>query len=398
MSINQVIIYIMLVFMVVGIGDKLLFKSKFGYGEQFEEGIKAAGTLILSMVGIMCLAPVLGNLLAPIVQPVYGIIGADGAMFAGSILAIDMGGWPLATQIAQTEQIARLSGIYVGAMMGATIVFSIPVSLGIIEKKDMPYLAKGMLAGFIAIPFGAFISACIDGIPVMMTLINLIPAIILAVLFAVGLALIPNGMMKGFDVFAKIITVVITLALGLAIITELGGVAVTPEMVAAGAVNNKYIPFIPFTKDMAPIYDQLATCGIIAITLAGAYPMVHFITTVLSKPLASVGKLIGVNSTSIAGMIACLANNIPMFGMMKDMDNKGKVLAVAFSVCASFALGDHLGYAAGNAPEAIFPMIIGKIVGGIIGIIIAMLLFGKAFKKEAAEQPAQTEKAAVKTA
>lgn len=391
MSINQVIIYIMLVFMVVGIVDKLIFKNKFGYGEQFEEGIKAMGTLALSMVGIMCLAPVLGDLLAPIVQPVYGLIGADGAMFAGSILAIDMGGWPLAEAIAQTSDIARLSGIYVGSMMGATIVFSIPVSLGIIDKKDMPYLAKGMLAGFIAIPFGAFISACIDGIPVMMTIINLIPSLVLSILFAIGLALIPNGMMKGFDVFAKFITIVITLALGLAIITELAGVPVTPEMITAEVANTKYIPFISFTKDMAPITDQLATCGIIAITLAGAYPMVHFITTVLAKPLGSVGKLIGINDVAVAGMIACLANNIPTFDMLKNMDKKGKVLAVAFSVCAAFALGDHLGYTAGAAPDAIFPMIVGKIAGGVIGVIIAVIMFGKSFKAEAAsDNAAQT--------
>jgi len=365
MNISTIIVYIMLVFMVVGVVDRVVFNNKFGYGTQFEEGIQAMGPLALSMVGIMCFAPVLGDLLAPIVTPMYRMIGADPAMIAGSVLAIDMGGYPLAKVMTDNVNIHNLSGIYVGAMMGATIVFSIPVSLGIIQESDKPFLAKGVLAGFIAIPFGAFASGLVNGIPAGVIMVNLVPSIVLSILFAAGLWLIPNSMLKGFNVFAKIITILITLCLGAAIIEGLAGVVIIPGM--------------------DPIGPQMETVGIIAITLAGAYPMVHFITTVCSKPLMSLGKLIGVNDVSAAGMIACLANNIPMFGMMKDMDEKGKILSVAFSVCASFALGDHLGYASAQNQAVVFPMIAGKIAGGIVGIIIAnLLVVDKRSKKTAA--------------
>lgn len=40
-------------------------------------------------------------------------------------------------------------------------------------------------------------------------------------------------------------------------------------------------------------------------------------------------------------MVATLANNIPMFGMMKNMDTRGKVINCAFAVSAAFALGDR---------------------------------------------------------
>jgi ethanolamine transporter len=363
MTIDRVIIFIMLIFMVVGIIDKLVLKGKYGYGEQFEEGIKAMGTLAIAMVGIMCLAPVLGKLLAAPVGAIFRIVGADPAMFAGSILAIDMGGYPLARTMTENVQIHQLSGIYMGAMMGATIVFSIPVSLGIIDESDRPFLAKGMLAGFVAIPFGAFISGVVSGIAPGIVIINLIPSIILALLFAIGLAVIPDAMMKGFNAFSKFITVVIIIFLGVAIVRQLGGLT------------------LPFLEDMDPIGPQLETCGIIAITLAGAYPLVHFITTVLGKPLSALGKLIGINEVAAAGIIACLANNIPMFGMMKDMDEKGKIYSVAFSVCASFALGDHLGFTAGIDQTAIFPMIAGKILGGVIGIVFAALLVVRSPKR-----------------
>ena len=51
------------------------------------------------------------------------------------------------------------SGVLLASMMGATMVFSIPVALGIIEKKDRPFPRHfGVLAGIVTIPVG-----CIAG-------------------------------------------------------------------------------------------------------------------------------------------------------------------------------------------------------------------------------------------
>ncbi len=361
MNINSVVIWIMMIFMVVGLVDKIVFKDKYGYGEQFQEGILAMGTLAIAMVGIMCFAPVLGNILTPVLTPVFRLVGADPAMFAGSILAIDMGGYPLAQAMTEDAQIQNLSGIYLGAMMGATVVFSIPVSLGIVREEDRPFLAKGMLAGMISVPFGVFISASVEGIAPIVTIINLIPSIIIAIVFAVGLAVVPKVMLKGFDIFSKFITTFILIVFAIAIIEGLTGFVLI--------------------EGMEPIESQLGIVGIIAITLAGAYPLVFFITKVLNKPLKSFGKIIGVNEVAAAGIVASLANNIPTFGMMKDMDDRGKVMAVAFSVCASFALGDHLGYASAANPDAIVAMIVGKIGGGLIALFIASLFMGKRTEK-----------------
>ena len=90
MGINEIIIYIMVLFMAIGAIDKCI-GNKFGYGEKFEEGIMAMGALALSMVGIVSLAPVLANILKPVVGPVYAALGADPAMFATTLLANDMG-------------------------------------------------------------------------------------------------------------------------------------------------------------------------------------------------------------------------------------------------------------------------------------------------------------------
>ena len=356
MSINEIIIYIMVIFMVLGAVDRIL-GNRFGLGEKFEEGIMAMGSLALSMIGIIVLAPVLANLLRPVVVPLFGLVGADPAVFAGTILANDMGGAPLAMELAQSKQSGQFGGLIVGAMMGPTIVFTIPVALGIIKAEDRPALARGVLAGIITIPIGSFVGGVVAGFPVLMIVRNLIPIVLIAVLIVLGLRLIPNGMVKGFQVFGKIIMVLITVGLAAAIIEVLTGIVIIPGL--------------------ASLEEGFQTVGSIAIVLAGAFPLVHVITKVFRKPLLKLGGLLGMNDKAAAGMVATLANNIPMFGMLHEMDGRGKVINVAFAVSAAFVFGDHLGFTAGFDETMIFPMIVGKLVGGVTAVAVAMFLTRK---------------------
>lgn len=356
MGINEIIIYIMVIFMIIGGIDRCL-GNKFGYGKQFEEGFMAMGSLALAMVGVVSLAPVLANILRPIVSPIYKMLGADPAMFATTLLACDMGGYPLAMQLAETQEAGTFAGLILGSMMGATIVFTIPVALGIIEEKDREFLAKGVLAGIITIPLGCLAGGLVAGYSIKMIVMNLIPIIIVAALIAIGLWKIPNKMTNGFTIFGKGVVIVITIGLVAIVVETLTGIVVIPGM--------------------APISEGIQVIGAIAITLAGAFPLVYFITKVFNKPLLKLGGLLGMNDKAAAGLIATLANNIPMFGLLKDMDNRGKIINVAFAVSGAFVFGDHLGFIAGVDKTMIFPMVVGKLVGGISAIILAIILFGK---------------------
>ena len=202
MGINEIIIFIMVIFMVIGGIDKCL-GNKYGYGEKFEEGFMAMGALALAMVGVISLAPVLAKVLRPIVEPVYTALGADPAMFATTLLANDMGGYPLAMELAKDPKAGLFAGLILGAMMGPTIVFTIPVALGIIEKEDRPFLAKGILAGVITIPLGCIAGGLVAGFDITMILRNLVPIIIFAALICIGLWLIPDIMIKGFTIFGQ---------------------------------------------------------------------------------------------------------------------------------------------------------------------------------------------------
>ena len=76
-------------------------------------------------------------------------------------------------------------------------------------------------------------------------------------------------------------------------------------------------------------------------------------------------------------MVLWPANSIATFGMVKQMDDRGKVVNVAFAVSAAFVFGDHLGFTAGFAPEMLPAMILGKLAGGITAVAVALLLTKK---------------------
>ena len=361
MSAHEVLIYIMAAFAVLGALDRI-FGNRIGIGKEFEEGILAMGSLALAMLGIIALAPVLANLLRPVVVPVYQFLGADPAMFAGTILACDMGGAPLAAELTTDPEAAALGGILCGSMLGATIVFTIPVAIGILRKEDTGALAKGVLAGIVAIPLGILAGGLVAGIPLLKILRNLLPVAVMAAVIALGLWKAEKWMVKGFGLFGKAIIALITIGLAAAIVEELTGFTIIPGL--------------------APLSDGFETVGAIAIVLAGAFPLVWTVTKLLRKPLLRVGKWLGINDTAAGGLIATLANSIATFGMVKDMDQRGKVVNIAFAVSAAFVFGDHLGFTAGYSPEMLPAMIVGKLTGGISAILVALLLTRKPTQNE----------------
>ena len=97
--------------------------------------------------------------------------------------------------------------------------------------------------------------------------------------------------------------------------------------------------------------------------------------------VACLGGALGMNDKGSAGMVANLANNIAMFNIFGEMNEKGKLLNVAFAVGASFVFGDHLGFVAGVNQQMIFPMIIGKVVAGVTALILCSWLSPKLLLK-----------------
>ncbi len=357
MDVSFAIMLVMAVFMVIGAVDKGLLGGRLGYADKFTEGLDAMGPLAAAMLGLMCFAPVLGKVLAPAAVWFYGLFQADPSMLAGTLLPMDMGGYPLAQELALTPEAALFAGCLYSSTLGCTICFSIPVALGIIKGEDKPFFTQGMLAGLLSIAPACLIGALLFGLPTKMVLHNSLPALLFTLVLALCLWKFPKMTGHAFLLFSKFITAVIYLTLAAAVFEALTGIVVIPGM--------------------AEIGPQLKTVGIIGITLAGTYPLMHFLTKTLQKPLSRAGARLGVNDIAMGGMLACLANNIPTLGMVKDINPRGKVVAIAFSVPASFVVGDYLAYVSANFPQHLPLLVVTKLLGGIIAILCALLLTKK---------------------
>ena len=215
-------------------------------------------------------------------------------------------------------------------------------------------MAKGILAGVVTIPLGLLAGGLAMGMPLLRILGNLVPIVLIAALIALGLWRAESAMIKGFGVFGKGILGLITVGLGAGIFQEITGVYLIPGL--------------------APIREGFLTVGAIAAVLAGAFPLVAVLKRLLRIPLMKLGKSLGINETAATGLMASLANSIAAFGMVKEMDDRGKVVNIAFAVSAAFVFGDHMGFAAGFAPQVLPAMIVAKLVGGISAVAVALWL------------------------
>lgn len=353
LTIDRAIIWLMAVFLLLGALDRCL-GGHFGLADGFSEGIAAMGTLCLSMLGIMCLAPVLARLLRPVLVPLYGLMGADAAIFAGTILANDMGGAALAMELAGTPEAGRFGGLILGSMLGATLVFILPVALGQLRPEERPALAKGILAGIVTIPLGALLGGLAAGFPIAFLLRNLVPVAAIALLLALGLYKWEHATIRAFLLFGRGVGILATAALALAAFQSLTGRTLLPGML--------------------PFEEGLSVVGEIALILAGAFPLVGLLTRALRRPLTALGRRLGINAAAACGLVASLANVIAMLGFFKDMDNRGRVVNVAFAVSAAFVFGDHLGFTAAFDSAMLLPVLVAKLSGGLAAIPVALFL------------------------
>lgn len=373
LSISQVVMSIIAIFAVVGLVDKVR-GNKYGYGEKFDEGFMAMGPLALAVVGIVALSPVLLIILKPLLTPVYSLIGASPAMFPSSILALDMGGYVMAKQLAGTNAaIGEYSGLVVASMMGITMCFTIPYALTVMKKEDQPILALGILLGIVTLPVGCFIGGLLmhftsTPLSIKELWINTLPVIILAVLVGVALLVKQRAAMKCFTVFGRIMTGIITISPVIAIFQFLTGIRfpLFNRMVEEDAVLGG-----------VPLIIGLQLVGLIAIVLVGAFPMILFLNRRLGGVMNALGRRVGISAESSTGLLTQLASSIPVLAVINSMDQRGKLFNIAFAVSGSFAFGDAMAFAAGVSPEMVFPVIGGKLVGGLLAILLTGFLLDR---------------------
>lgn len=366
-------------------------------GQEFVAGIDSIGPIFLPSAGILAAAPFLTAFVSNVFGPLFGALGADPAMAATTIVAVDMGGYQLADALAQTRE-GWIMAMVTGYMAGATIVFTIPVALKMLEKRDQKYLALGAMSGFLAIPVGVFVASAVIALtnPVIRETVstnseatyqmalgfgqilrNLVPLTAICVALAAGLKLAPDAMIRGFVAFGRALDAVLKIVFVLAVIEYFTG-ALTALFGSS--------PLDPIIADDENSFRALEVAGAIGIMLCGAFPMVYLIRRYLSGPLGKLGQAVGLSADATAGLLAASANVLALLSMVKDMRARDKVLCLSYGVCAAFLFGDHLSFTANFQPTLIVPVLLGKLSAGICAICLCNLLaVRKAEELEAAD-------------
>lgn len=351
MSINQIIMYIMAGGVILGGVDRML-GNRFGYGEKFENGFKLLGPVGLSMAGIICLAPLLSVGLGGVIRPLCAALNMDPGIF-GSILAIDMGGYQLAMDLTENPEIGRFSAVIVSSIFGCTVVFTIPVGLGAITEEDRPYFTRGILLGFMTMPFSILTGGLMLKMNLMFVFWNCLPVLLISLLLAIGVITKPDTMMKGFQSFAKLIKVIVTLGLTVAAVAHLTGTTIISAM--------------------PPLLEAMETVSSICIVMLGSMPLAELVQRVMKVPFAIIREKTGLNGVSTTALILGMVSTTPALAMIPDMDKRGKVLCSACLVSYVGLFSAHLAFAMRFEPDMIPALLAAKTVGAVLGGALAVV-------------------------
>lgn len=350
---GNIILYIMVLFSIIGGIDKLL-GNRHGLGEKFDEAFRSMGSLTLSMVGIIGLAPFISQILSPGLIKLSTLTGADPSIFISSILATDLGAYPSSVELAESQAVAEFSGLILASTMGATISFTIPIGVNLIPENDFPYFAKGILVGMITIPIGMVIGGIAMGIPLDIIWINLLPVLILSIIIGFSLFKYPDKVLHIFNILGKSIVFISIIGLLISILDFILGIKLIPNMI--------------------PFEEAFIIVGKTVVMISGAYPLFYFLSNKLGKYLNKLSEKLGINEFSTLGLMTSLANSIPTMGIYGSMDQKGKILNAAFMVSGAFVFGGQLGYVSSMSKDIITPFVLAKLSGGILSVVLANLI------------------------
>ena len=341
---DKIMMWIMAICALIGGTDRLL-GNRLGLGKRFEDGFQLFGPTALSMAGLICITPLVSLGLEYTIVPFYRMLHLDPGMLGG-ILALDMGGYQLCKELALDPAIGRYGGIIVGATLGCTITFTIPVGM-----------AKGILAGLSALPVGILVGGLLCGLSIEKLLIQSLPVFLLAVLLILGLSRFPDGMIRGFRVFAEIIRGAGTIGIALGAFSYMTGVQLLPEM--------------------AGLDEALGVVSSIGIVLLGSLPFAEILQRLLKKPLEWVGEKIGLGRLGTAGLLVGIVSALPVIADMKQMNEREIVMNAALLVCGTSMVAAHLGFVLGVDAPATGALLAGKLTGGIAGVWMAWQIMKK---------------------
>mmetsp|Transcript_27784 Transcript_27784/g.70169 ORF Transcript_27784/g.70169 Transcript_27784/m.70169 type:complete len:692 (+) Transcript_27784:253-2328(+) len=149
--------------------------------------------------------------------------------------------------------------------------------------------------------------------------------------------------------------------------------------------NAKY-----FTYTNSTGLDVAASMGIL---FSGIMPFMHVLRAHYLEQICRLGRRIGFTDPEghgVRGMLGTLSSMIVLFRLMPKIAPRECVLAVAFSISASYILGCDLAFSSVYQPPMCVPVLTGKLVGGLCGMALAKITTCKLVEDEHALHSEET--------
>lgn len=348
---NQIIMAVFAAGAVLG-GFDYICHNRLGYGEKFEEGFLLLGQTALSMAGIICLTPALSRLLGALLSPALRMIGIDPAI-AAALFPIDMGGYPLAMQLADDPAWGRYSGIVLSAIFGCTLLFTLPVGMRVIREEDSGCFLLGTTVGMAVMPVGFLVGGLLSGFSLPALLFQLLPLFFCALLLILGLWKLPGQMLRLFRLFVSLLRSLITFGLICGAFCHMLGLR---------------------TGWLTPLAQAMETVSSICIVMLGSLPVSLLLQRILRKPLHALGRRIGLDDVAVTALLIGTVSVIPALTMLRDTDRRGKTAVCAYLVSAASLMGAHIAFAAGASPEMTGALIAAKLTGALAALFAALFI------------------------
>lgn len=340
---------------IAGIFDAVQ-NNRFGLAEKFRQGFYMIGSMMLSMTGIMSIAPVIALILKPVAVPVFRILHMDPSIL-GVLLSCDMGGYPLAMSLAEDRRIGLMMGITTAGMLGGTLTFSIPVGAALLKEEKSEDYFQGLLIGVSCIPVGSIINGILLKIPFSQVIWNNILIILLTVLILAGMKYRPVQMSRIMRSLARTMEILGLFGIGLGGIQYLIGKELIPS----------------FT----PLMDSMETVCRMGITLIGMLPAIEILLRLLKKSLEALGRRIGIDGVSTSGLLISMVTTVPVYPLMEQMPRRGLIINSVWTVFCSSILGSQMGLIMGIDSNLLLPFYISRLAAAFTAVLAASVILNR---------------------
>lgn len=353
---------IMLVFFLLGFLDYIT-GNHLHIGSGMEKGLGQLGNMAMSVIGFYVFSETIVANNIDAIKNFTSALPFDPSILTSMVLDVTMGGFSVANVIADSPEMVFFSGLLVASGVGCLVAFEIPVVFTCVEKENLGFIIKGIVAGIVTLPIGLIIGGLLGGVNILDLILNIIPILILCVVLVVGIMKAPMALQKILNVIGSILKAI---AHGLTIFVFIRLFfpdAATP-----------WLSWIPV--DLA--WGSLDMTVRMTIGMAGGMVITEGAIYYGKKQIQAVADLIGVNNYSVMGFVVSLVSPLAMFPFFGDMDTKGKLLNAAFSVMGAYVIGAQMSFVAQvTTASNLYIYMLTKVICGILAMIFINMMHKK---------------------